>query len=133
MSEYTKSLGELSAKDYLQYFIDFYLTLTFQEERILEEILQIKQARKRLEMLEEKLRKQRKRELKALGLKHCKVCKKDLPISEFYKEMALCKKCHNKIRTLRQKKRFCKECLQIKPVSEFTGREYICKQCKAKW
>lgn len=133
MSEYNKSLGELSAEDYLQDFIDFNLTLTFQEERILEEILQTEQARKRLEMLEEKLRKQRKRELKALGLKTCKVCKKELPISDFYPEMALCKKCHNKIRALRQKKRFCKECSQIKPVSEFTGREHICKQCKESW
>jgi hypothetical protein len=133
MSEYTKSLGSLNIEQYLQDFIDTYLTLTFEEQRKIEELQNSEIAKIKLARLEEKLRKQRKRELKALGLKTCKVCKKDLPISDFYPEMAMCKKCHNKIRALRQKKRFCKECLQIKPVSEFTGREYICKQCKEKW
>ena len=100
MSKRDNPIKQWNAVTYLQDFIDTYLPLTYEEERIYR--MPKDRPIEELKEISDKPDWHLNKELRAKGYVLCKACGKIKPQSEFYGEMRYCKECYSKRRKLKQ-------------------------------
>lgn len=98
MSKREDSIKQWNAVTYLYDFINTYLPLTFEEQRVYKYVAEGVPFKEQSDKTDWHLNK----ELRKQGLVLCKGCGEILPQSEFYSHFRYCKKCYQK----RRKKKY---------------------------